>query len=458
AYDQQLSTTLYASGYSVRAANGTLIDRRNILQELSLGAWNILPGSGTLDYDGPRLSIQANLRLGGDYGVNNSEMSIDRLDRFVPGLDAMYVEAVFAYVDLQGLANEHLDVRLGRIIRADTAGYAAFDGAELTLHWPFGIGVNGFWGYDVNRAKPFGYDSLALDGVDNVGRDGLDDAYLASLVETESAMVFGAEVTVTPSSWLDAALTFRQTGYGHRLQQQTVAGHLAAGTERVRSYVRVVTNPLLDRYDNLGGALREGTLVSEATAELGMALGKKGWGSLGYELYRPVFMLDSIFNIFGQLGRRDMVVRYERRVSVRMQWATWSNVRFLDSKHAAPAAEQDTPVIGGGGGTGFNYGTFQQKLSGRVSVDNELGATRLGVEQSLGHRYWDDRLWLSVRGSYWYVRDALYGKSKHIAGYVLSANHQFNEKARALFEFENYYGADTPRFVLTALIQLDVWR
>ena len=457
-YEQQLTSTLYASGYSVRAANGTLIDRRNILQELYLGAWDILPGSSDPNYRGPRLSIEVDLRVGGDYGMNNSEMSSDRLDRFVPGAQAMYMEAVFAYVTLQGLANDRLDINLGRIIRVDATGYAAFDGAEAGLRWPFGIALDAFWGYEVQRAKPFGYDSLSLDGVDNVGRSDLDNAYFASLVEPESLMVFGTELSVTPSSSLDASVAFRQAGYGDKLQQQTLAGQFSLGNDRIRSFGRVVANPLLDRRDNVAGALREGTLVSEATAEISIAPWRKGWMSLSYDLYRPTFMLDSIFNIFGQLGRRDVVLRYEQRQSAKMQWAVWSGLRFADDNDVDESAEQDTIIIGGNGGTGFNYGNRQRKMSARVNFDNELGATRLGVEQSFGHRFWDDRLWLSARGSYWWVRDALYGKSKHITGYVLSANHQFNEKAHVLFEFENYYGEDIPRFVLTALFQLDVWR
>ena len=457
-YDQQLTSTLYASGYSVRAANGTLIDRRNILQELYLGAWHILPGSSDPYYDGPRLSIEVDLRVGGDYGMDNSEMSSDRLDRFVPGAQAVYMEAVFAYVNLEGVANDHLDISLGRIIRSDASGYAAFDGAELGLRWPWGIALDAFWGYEVQRAKPFGYDNLSLDGVDNVGRSDLDNAYFTSLVEPESLMVFGAELTVTPSSWMDASLAFRQAGYDDKLQQQTVAGQFAVGNDRIRSFARVVANPLLDRRDNLGGALREGTLVSEATAEVSVAPWQKGWMSLSYDLYRPTFMLDSIFNVFGQLGRRDVVLRYEHRQSARIQWALWSGLRFADDNDVEASFEQNNVLIGGSGGAGCNLGNRQRQMSARANVDNELGATRLGIEQSFGHRFWDERLWLSVRGSYWYVRDALFGKSKHISGYVLSANHQFNEKARVLFEFENYYGEDIPRFVLTALFQLDVWR
>ncbi|MBN2525630.1 MAG: hypothetical protein JXR76_04490 [Deltaproteobacteria bacterium] len=458
AYDQQLNATLSASGYSVRAANGTLIDRRTIMQDLYLGAWNILPGSDALDYKGPRLSLEVDLRIGGDYGVSNSEMDAQRMDRFVPGLEAMVVEAVFAYVNLQGLAGDHLDLSAGRRIRSDVIGYAAYDGADVTVYGPLGMRVDGFFGYEVKNSKPFGYDNLALDGTDNVGRDELEDAYFNSLVEPEATMVFGTELSMAPTAWLEGAVAYRQAGHGHKLQQRTIAGRMALGNERVRTFARVVMNPLLDRYDRIGGALREGTLVSEATLEAGAALFTHGWMSVAYELYRPVFALDSIFNLFGQLGRRDVVLRYAHRPSSRMQWALWSNVRFVDDNAVGDDAEQERLLIGGGGGAGWNYGVWSRRVSSRVNVDNELGATRLGVEQELGHRFFDDHLWLSVRGSLWYMRDKMYDTKKTIGGYVVSANYQFNEKARTLLEFENYYGSDIPRFVVTALFQLDVWR
>jgi hypothetical protein len=458
AYDQQLTSSLYASGYSIRAANGTLIDRRNIVEELYLGAWHILPGSDDPYYRGPRLSLEVDLRVGGDYGIENSETDASRLDRYVPGLQAMDMEAVFAYVALEGLAGDHLDVSAGRIIRTDAIGYTAFDGVGASVHWPFGLSVRPFWGYEVQSSKPFGYDNLSLDGVDNAGRDELDDAWFATLVESRPTMKFGAEVSLVPSGVLDIALAYQQAGYGRKLQQQTIGGHLALSGRRIRSFGRIVANPFLDRYDNVWGALRQGTLVTEASAEVSAQVVPKCWLSLSWELYRPVFTIDSIFNLFGQLGRRDLVLRFEQRFTPTVQWASWSSIRFADDKGVSDEAEQDSWVIGGGGGAGLNLGSFVRSLSARASIEKELGSLRFGVEQELGHRFFNDRLWVSVRGSLWHIRDSLYGTRKTIGGYVVSANHQFTERARTIFEFENYYGADIPRFVLTALLQLDLWR
>ena len=458
AYDQQLTSTLYASGYSIRAANGTLIDRRNIVEEMYLGAWHILPGSDDPYYKGPRLSVEIDLRVGGDYAVNNNEMAPDRLDHYVPGLQAMGMEAVFAYVTLEGLADDHVDVTAGRIIRLDAVGYTALDGVGVSVHWPIGLNIRPFWGYEVQSGKPFGYDNLALDGVDNAGRDELDDAWFATLVDAEPTMKFGAEVALVPSGMVDIALAFQQAGYGHKLQQQTIAGHLAISGDRIHTFGRVVANPYLDRYDNVWGALRQGTLVTEASAEVSAEIARKSWLSLSWELYRPVFTIDSIFNLFGQLGRRDLILRFEQRFSSTVQWASWSSIRFADDKGVSDSVEQDSWVIGGGGGAGVNLGSLMRKVSARASIEKELGTLRFGVEQELGHRFFSERLWLSVRGSLWYIRDSLYGTRETIGGYVLSANHRFTEKARTIFEFENYYGADHPRFVVTALVQLDLWR
>ncbi|MBN2341628.1 MAG: hypothetical protein JXX29_02805 [Deltaproteobacteria bacterium] len=458
AYDQHISSSLYASGYTVRAANGTYLDRRNIVEDLQLSAWNILPGSDDFYYEGPRLSIEVNLRLAGDYGVDSNEMRSARLDYHVPGLNALNVEAVYAFLNIQGAFNGHLDSRLGRQIRLDTIGYTAFDGVESTIYLPLGFSTSAFFGMEVKGAKPFGYDSLELDGVDNVGRDSMDDAYFSSLVEPESLLLLGGELGWSPNVHLDSAVAVRFAGLVKPLQQQTIAARFAVGNDSWRSINRVVANPLLDRTDNAVGALREGTLVTESHAEIGYHLHSNGWLSVSYELYRPVFMLDSIFNIFGQLGRRDAMTTYEHELNSTTRWASWGFMRFVDNNDVTEVHEQDSVIIGGGGGTGIQHSTFSRRLSGRMQVESELSARRFGLEHELGHRFWNDKLWLSVRSSFWHVDDALYRSSKNIVGYVLSANHQFTEKARALFEFENYYGSGTPRFVLTALLQLDMWR
>lgn len=458
AYDQQISSTLYASGYSIRAANGTLLDRRKIVEDLHLAAWNLTPGSNDPYYDGPRLSIEFNLRLDGDFGVTNREMSSGHLNDYVPGISALSVEAAVLFLDIQGLFSHHVDIRLGRQIQMDTIGFVALDGAQMAVYLPGGWRIVGFGGWEVMGAMPLGYDSLELDGVDNQGREELDAAYFSSLVEPESTVALGAELSFAPNAFFDGALGFRQMGLGKKVQQQAVAARASVGNERIFTTMRVVLNPLLDRYDGLKGALRDGTLVTQSDAEISVQLVERNWVRLGYELYRPVFMLDSIFNIFSKVAHRDVTSRYEYRTIGGLAMGAWSFVRYADQTTARTQTPHTSGVIGGGGGCGVNYHTFHRRFATRLLLETEQGAVRSGVEADVGRRYANERLWLQVRASYWHIDDLLYGNRKNIVGYVFSTRYQFTQNALAMFEFENYFGGGDPRFVATAMLQWDIWR
>ena len=108
AYDQQVSSTLLAEGYSIYTPEGEQIRRRRFVEDLYLGAWNLLTGSADPYYRGPRLSFELALRLDTDFGIGRSESSPSNTSNYVPGVRPLQMDAMVAYVDIRGLWNETL--------------------------------------------------------------------------------------------------------------------------------------------------------------------------------------------------------------------------------------------------------------------------------------------------------------------------------------------------------------
>ncbi|MCK9461884.1 MAG: hypothetical protein M0R80_19820 [Proteobacteria bacterium] len=457
---QEISSTLSAEGYSIPAADGSMISRRRFIEDLRLSVWDLLPGSSDPYYRGPRLSLALELRLDTDFAVTNNESNPDIPESYSPGTRPLQMDAVIAYVSVVGVWDGALDARGGRQIRLDTIGYAAFDGLEATLHLPAGISVSPYLGYEVRGGNLLGYDELELDGVDSGGRRGLESDRYPSRIDPEPRPMFGTEIGFSPRRWLDAAAAVRVVGLSQEVADQRLGGRIDAGQGPLRAHVRAVWSPLLDRQDDLGAAAAEGTAVSEADAELRIAPVELLALTAEYHLYRPIFEADSIFNVFDLAPRRDVGGRMNVDVAKTVSFAAWGFARLADGSAGLSGEATDELLAGAGGGFGAAHRTSRRNASARVTGTREWGEDRVGVELGGGHGFLDNRIWLAARGTYWHIDDGYSPRlSGDVVGYMASVRVRLLEGAHVAAELENYYGGGSaPRFVALGLLQLDLWR
>jgi hypothetical protein len=126
---------------------------------------------------GLRISWQSYLRIDHDFGdwstgritlpgpVRRDALDvIPELGEWVAQLDVMY-----AYLQLDGLADDHATVQLGRILADDGWGTTAYDGASVRYRLDAPVAVTANAGLRVRAASPFGVASYELDGTSGAG-------------------------------------------------------------------------------------------------------------------------------------------------------------------------------------------------------------------------------------------------------------------------------------------------
>ncbi|MCP4599607.1 MAG: hypothetical protein GY847_03550 [Proteobacteria bacterium] len=448
AYDQQVTSALWAEGYSVSTPGGNVISRRRFVEDLRLGAWNLIPGSDQPYYRGPRLSIELALLLDTDFAVGTKESSSSSELNYVPGLTPIQMDITQAHLHARGLWNDTLDVRAGRQIRMDTLGFFAFDGVETRLHLPIGLGLDTYLGYEVRGGQILGYDALELDGTDNGGRHDMEADRYPDRTEPASRLAIGTELSFSPWHWFDTAVSFRAVGLSEPLADEQIGGRFGLGDKPVRADGRIIWSPLAD-------------LVSEVDAEIAVTPWNPIVVSIDYHLFRPVFEGDSIFNVFDLSSQNDLGGRVDVRFNQKLIGAVWGFIRLADQSAGIDGEASDALAAGAGGGLGANYRTPVRELSARVSLHTEWGESRIGGEIGGGQALFPgQRLWLRFRSSVWYIEDAFSEfLSGNLAGYVLSANFRIADGAHLLGEFEHYVGSgQDQRFIALALLQLDLWR
>jgi hypothetical protein len=448
AYDQQISSRLWAEGYSVQAPGGVLISRRRFVEDLHLGAWNLLPGSDAPYYQGPRLSINVSLRLAADAFVGKNESNSGAQSSYIPGLTPMEFDAMFAFIAVEGLFSNTLDIRAGRQVRIDTFGFFAYDGVELGIRLPIHIEMDTFIGYEVRGGQVMGYDSLELDGTDNGGRNDMSSDQYPDRTEPNSRLAMGTQLSFTPREWLAATASFRAVGVSEELADERVGGQLTVGSQPIRSDFRVVWSPAIDD-------------LSEADVEIAVTPLKALALIAEYHLYHPVFEANSIFNVFNLSDQNDLGGRVELRINKKIKSAVWGYARLSEGSAGLFGEEEDALVAGAGGGIGANYKTQEAGLSARFSLLQEWGETRIGGELGGTHAFLrGDRLWLGIRMSVWHLDDDFSERlSGTLAGYVVSARVRIGKGAYLLGEFEQYVGGvQDARTSVLGLLQLDLWR
>jgi hypothetical protein len=334
------------------------------------------------------------------------------------------------------------------------------DGLETTVHLPLGISVSAMVGYEVQAGRPLGYDSLALDGVDNGGRADLEDAWFSSRTDPQSRVAMEGELNVIPNRFVDGAVAFRMVGLGDDALARTVGARLSTRHHRFHTDLLLIGNPMLDRRDSARSALREGTLVTESEAVMSVGLTPALWVSLEYQLFRPLFTADSVFNVFGLIPRRDLGGRVQYRLSRSLSVAGWGFVRLVNEDTEVDSAPASSLVTGGGGGVGMNSVSVRKRSSLRLNVQREHDAARIGAESGVSHGFLAERLWLGIRGSYWHIHDQLMlSRYGHQVGALISARFAITSMLHLLWEMETYLGTGhRARWMTLMALHLELWR
>jgi hypothetical protein len=156
--------------------------RRRITQLLSLRLFDIGDLASTrrrsrLPDNGIRISWQSYLRVDHDFGdFSTGRLTLagpvrrDALDLYpelaeqVAGLDLMY-----GYLEVDGLADDRLTVKVGRILSEEGWGAAAFDGIAARVEPPAPVIVSASAGLRVRSSSPLGVAGFELDGTSGAG-------------------------------------------------------------------------------------------------------------------------------------------------------------------------------------------------------------------------------------------------------------------------------------------------
>jgi hypothetical protein len=126
---------------------------------------------------GPRISWQSHLRIDHDFGdytmgrmtlrgpIRRDALDvIPELGESVAGLDLMY-----GFLQVDGLADDRLSLRLGRILIDDGWGGSGLDGATARYELPAPVAVSAAAGWRVRASSPLGVANYELDGTSGAG-------------------------------------------------------------------------------------------------------------------------------------------------------------------------------------------------------------------------------------------------------------------------------------------------
>jgi hypothetical protein len=293
AYDFEVNARTEAYGYQLRryGRDGvSLLSRRRVTQYLGLRLFNLLESGrqahSSSDPTRPPALIYAQglMRFFSDFGDFTN-----RLDE-VPELENDEFELLLGSIEGRNLWG-YVDFSLGRQYDAELMDFFAYDGLRLRANAPWGMFVEGYAGFQVDRSTPFAAAVFELDGTSGSSPHddafapsfgiaaGIDDSDLLELRVAYRAVISRADVM------LDADGTSFEPRWGR--DQEVLFVHIALPAPRWGSRVT--------------GALRYNMLTNdfdELQFGLSQRFGPRHLLSLDVLRSRPHFDGDSIFNIF----------------------------------------------------------------------------------------------------------------------------------------------------------------
>jgi hypothetical protein len=189
AYEFWLRAQTVGQAYQLRdyqlVGPDLFLGRRRVTQTLALritdvGDLALARRLARLPEHGLRISFQSYLRIDHDFGdYTNGSITLagplrrDALDVIpelgdsVAGLDLLY-----GYLQLDGLADDHLMIQLGRVLADDGWGTTGIDGANARFDMPDHIApvaIGASAGFRVRASSPLGVTSYELDGTSGAG-------------------------------------------------------------------------------------------------------------------------------------------------------------------------------------------------------------------------------------------------------------------------------------------------
>jgi hypothetical protein len=180
AYEFWLRSQTIGQAYQLREYHlvgpDLFLGRRRYTQTLALRIWDV----GDLSRDrriahlpdrGLRISWQSYLRIDHDFGdFASGKMAIgntrpDALD-VIPelGESLINLDLMYGYLELAGIADDRLTLRIGRVMADDGWGGTAIDGASGRFELPQPIAISASAGLRVRASSPLGMSSYELDG------------------------------------------------------------------------------------------------------------------------------------------------------------------------------------------------------------------------------------------------------------------------------------------------------
>lgn len=179
AYDFSVHSRVIAQAYDLRSIRLTgpdvFLGRRRYTQTLALDLIDLGDLAARRRKEkrhfGPTISFSSYLRVDHDFGdwtqgrVLSGGRFLDATDA-VPELRAssLSLDLLYAYVDVRGLADGRVDLRVGRQLKVDALDWFAMDGATVHVETPAHVAIEAFGGLRVRDASPLGSYQVELDG------------------------------------------------------------------------------------------------------------------------------------------------------------------------------------------------------------------------------------------------------------------------------------------------------
>jgi hypothetical protein len=162
--------------YSLVGPDVLLVGRRRYTQTLALRIWDIGDFArerrvARLPQGGVRIAWHSYLRVEHDFGsyangrVATGSVRRDALD-VIPELDESLVnlDLLYGFLSIEGIADDRVSLRIGRLPVDDGWGATAIDGGSLRLELPQPIAVTAAAGLRVRASSPVGLSAYELDG------------------------------------------------------------------------------------------------------------------------------------------------------------------------------------------------------------------------------------------------------------------------------------------------------
>lgn len=334
----------------------TILDRRRLMQTLSLSVYNMqgdyVPGKADF-------SAVLRVRLDADFGINGHLDDADRGGetsyqteagpgmRFVPGLQQAPVDLMYAYVEGRSLFNGWFGFRAGRQYVVDTLGWWSFDGALARVTTPFFLQAEVYGGFEQRAGLALSTSRFERPGMwrgSHVGFGTAEDqpsvTDYPSYQDTQAAPAFGVNVETNGPSWIHGRFSFRRVyNRGTSVAQQFAD---PPGGFRAIKGTRLSQDRLgyaLDLNKSGLGAIKGGftydiysQIIASFYGGLEAYLGARTTIGADIDYFVPTFDADSIFNWFTRTPTTSITARVSAAPSRKFDFSASGGVRLWQTE------------------------------------------------------------------------------------------------------------------------------